>query len=133
LFYGNLLDEKGRDPEGPGVPQERKAHQLMDFEKVGFAPSPWQEAFCESVIDRHVNKQEFIKAYKREYRTILAVLQKVGIDYINSGHLKGNPLEHLEYVLGSVRDSCEKTICAVCDRQKEEEKKDKKKRLKVVK
>jgi hypothetical protein len=80
-----------------------------------------------------MDKKEFIKAYKQEYRTILAVLQKVGIDYINSGHHKGNPLEHLEYVLNSVRDSCEKTICTVCDRQKEEEKKDKKKRLKIVK
>jgi len=80
-----------------------------------------------------MDKKEFIKTYKQEYRTILAVLQKVGIDYINSGHHKGNPLEHLEYVLNSVRDSCEKTICAVCDRQKEEEKKDQKKRLKIVK
>ena len=77
--------------------------------------------------------KEFIKAYKQEYRTILAVLQKVGIDYINSGHLKGNPLEHLEYVLKSVRDSCEKTICVVCDKQREEEKKSKKRRLKVIK
>jgi hypothetical protein len=80
-----------------------------------------------------MEKDEFIKAYKQEYRTILAVLQKVGIDYINSGHLRGNPLEHLEYVLNSVRDSCEKTICAVCEKQREQEKKDKKKRLKVIK
>ena len=80
-----------------------------------------------------MDDKQFIKAYKQEYRTILAVLQKVGIDYINSGHLKGNPLEHLEYVLNSVRDSCEKTICVVCDQQREEEKKSKKKRLKVIK
>ena len=80
-----------------------------------------------------MDEKEFIKAYKQEYRTILAVLQKVGIDYINSGHLKGNPLEHLEYVLKSVRDSCEKTICVVCDKQREEKKKSKKKRLKVIK
>ncbi|MDY6952036.1 MAG: hypothetical protein SWE60_11025 [Thermodesulfobacteriota bacterium] len=80
-----------------------------------------------------MDKKEFIKAYKQEYRTILAVLQKVGIDYINSGHLKGDPLEHLEHVLNSVRDSCEKTICVVCEKQREEEKKDKKKNLKVIK
>jgi len=80
-----------------------------------------------------MDKKEFIKAYKQEYRTILAVLQKVGIDYINSGHLKGDPLEHLEHVLKSVRDSCEKSICVVCEKQKEEEKKDKKNRLKVIK
>jgi len=80
-----------------------------------------------------MDKREFIKAYKQEYRTILAVLQKVGIDYINSGHLKGDPLEHLEHVLDSVRDSCEKTICFVCKKQREEEKRDKKKRLKVIK
>ncbi len=80
-----------------------------------------------------MDDKEFIKAFKQEYRTILAVLQKVGIDYIDSGHLKGNPLEHLEYVLNSVRDSCEKTICVVCDKKREEEKKTKKKRLKVVK
>jgi len=39
-----------------------------------------------------MNDKEFIKAYKQEYRTILAVLQKVGIDYINSGHQKGRVL-----------------------------------------
>jgi hypothetical protein len=80
-----------------------------------------------------MDKKDFIKAYKQEYRTILAVLQKVGIDYIDSGHLRGDPLEHLEYVLHSVRDSCEKSICAVCEKQKEEEKKDKKNKLKVIK
>ncbi len=80
-----------------------------------------------------MDKKEFIKAYKQEYRTILAVLQKVGVDYINSGHLKGNPLEHLEYVLKSVRDSCQESICNVCDKQREEEKEDQKKKLKVVK
>jgi hypothetical protein len=79
-----------------------------------------------------MDKGAFLKVYKQEYRTILAVLQKVGIDYINSGHLKGNPLEHLEYVLKSVRDSCEKSICKVCNKQIEEEK-DQKKRLKVIK
>jgi hypothetical protein len=80
-----------------------------------------------------MDKGAFLKVYKQEYRTILAVLQKVGIDYINSGHLKGNPLEHLEYVLKSVRDSCEKSICKVCNKQIEEEEKDQKKRLKVIK
>ncbi len=80
-----------------------------------------------------MDKGAFLKVYKQEYRTILAVLQKVGIDYINSGHLKGNPLEHLEYVLKSVRDSCEKSICKVCNKQQEEDKKDQKKKLKVIK
>jgi len=80
-----------------------------------------------------MDKKEFVKAYKQEYRTILAVLQKVGVDYINGGHLKGNPLEHLEYVLKSVRDSCQKSICKVCNNRREEEKKDQKKKLKVVK
>jgi hypothetical protein len=80
-----------------------------------------------------MDMEEFVKAYKQEYRTILAVLQKVGVDYINSGHLKGNPLEHLEYVLQSVRDSCQKSICNVCDKQREEEKKDQKKKLKIIK
>jgi hypothetical protein len=80
-----------------------------------------------------MDKGAFLKVYKQEYRTILAVLQKVGIDYINSGHLKGNPLEHLEYVLKSVRDSCEKSICKVCNKQIEEEEKDQKKKLKVIK
>ena len=80
-----------------------------------------------------MDKKEFIKAYKQEYRTILAVLQKVGIDYIDSRHLHGSPLEHLDYVLKSVRESCEKTICRVCDKQQREEKKAKKKKLKVIK
>ena len=80
-----------------------------------------------------MDEKEFIKTYKQEYRTLLAVLQKVGLDYINSGHIQGNPLEHLDYVLKSVRDSCEKTICVVCDKQRQEEKKEKKKRLKVIK
>jgi hypothetical protein len=80
-----------------------------------------------------MDKEKFLKAYKQEYRTLLAVLQKVGIDYINSGHLKGNPLEHLEYVLKSVRDSCQKSICKVCNKYREEEKKDQKKKLKVIK
>ena len=80
-----------------------------------------------------MDEEEFIKAYKQEYRTILAVLQKVGIEYINSGHLKGNPIEHLEYVLKSVRDSCESSICLVCDKRREEDKKDKKKKLKIIK
>lgn len=80
-----------------------------------------------------MDKEKFLKAYKQEYRTLLAVLQKVGIDYINSGHLKGNPLEHVEYVLKSVRDSCQKSICKVCNKHREEEKKDQKKKLKVIK
>ena len=80
-----------------------------------------------------MDEKDFIKAYKQEYRTILAVLQKVGIDYINSGHLEGSPLHHLEYVLKSVRQSFEKNICKVCDRRRQEEKKEKKKRLKVIK
>ena len=80
-----------------------------------------------------MDEKEFIKTYKQEYRTLLAVLQKVGLDYINSGHIQGNPLEHLDYVLKSVRDSCEKTICVECDKQRQEEKKEKKKRLKVIK
>jgi hypothetical protein len=80
-----------------------------------------------------MDKEEFIKAYKQEYRTILAILQKVGIDYINSGHFKGNPLEHLEHVVKSVRDSCQKSICKVCDQRREEEKKDQKNKLKVIK
>lgn len=80
-----------------------------------------------------MDEKDFLKEYKQEYRTILAVLQKVGIDYIDSGHLEGNPLEHLEYVLKSVRDSCEKNICKVCSKREEDEKKDKKKKLKIVK
>jgi len=80
-----------------------------------------------------MEEKDFIKEYKQEYRTILAVLQKVGLDYINSGHLEGNPLQHLEYVLESVRESCEKNICKVCKRLQEEEKKEKKKRLKIIK
>jgi len=80
-----------------------------------------------------MEEKDFIKDYKNEYRTILAVLQKVGLDYINSGHLEGNPLEHLEYVLKSVRESCEKNICKACDKRQEEEKKGTKTTLKVVK
>lgn len=80
-----------------------------------------------------MEEKDFIKEYKQEYRTILAVLQKVGLDYINSGHIEGNPLEHLEYVLKSVQGSCEKNICKVCNRWQKEERKKKKKRLKVVK
>jgi hypothetical protein len=80
-----------------------------------------------------MEKKDFLKEYKQEYRTILAVLQKVGIDYIDSGHLEGSPLEHLEYVLKSVRESCEKNICKVCDKQEEDVRKKKKKQLKVVK
>ena len=80
-----------------------------------------------------MDDSEFIKAYKQEYKTVLAVLQKVGIDYINSGYLKGNPLDHLDYVLKSVRATCQKTICTVCDKQREEDKKQKKKKLKVIK
>jgi hypothetical protein len=78
-----------------------------------------------------VEEKDFIREYKREYRTILAVLQKVGLDYIKSGHIEGDPLQHLEYVFRSVRDSCEKNICNVCSKR-EEEKRGKKK-LKVVK
>jgi len=80
-----------------------------------------------------MDEKDFLREYKQEYRTILAVVQKVGIDYIDSGHLEGNPLEHLEYVLKSVRDSCEKNICRVCNKREEEERKDKKKQLKIVK
>ena len=80
-----------------------------------------------------MDEKDFLREYKQEYRTILAVVQKVGIDYIDSGHLEGNPLEHLEYVLKSVRDSCEKNICKVCNKREEEERKDKKKQLKIVK
>ena len=80
-----------------------------------------------------MEEKDFIREYKQEYRTILAVLQKVGLDYINSGHLEGNPLQHLEYVLESVRESCEKNICKVCNKQEEKKKKEKKKRLKVIK
>jgi hypothetical protein len=80
-----------------------------------------------------MDKKDFIKEYKQEYRTILAVLQKVGIDYINSGHLEGNPLQHVEYVLKSVRESCEKNICKVCDKREAQERKKQKKKLKVVK
>jgi hypothetical protein len=80
-----------------------------------------------------MDEKDFIKEYKQEYRTILAVLQKVGLDYINSGHLEGNPLRHLEYVLESVRESCENNICKVCNKRQEEKKKEKKKKLKVIK
>jgi hypothetical protein len=80
-----------------------------------------------------MEKKDFIREYKQEYRTILAVLQKVGLDYINSGHLEGNPLQHLEYVLKSVRESCEKNICKVCNERQKQERKKKKKKLKVVK
>lgn len=80
-----------------------------------------------------MEEKDFIKEYKQEYRTILAVLQKVGLDYINSGHLEGNPLQHLEYVLDSVRESCKNNICKVCDKRQEEKKKKNKKRLKVIK
>jgi deoxyxylulose-5-phosphate synthase len=80
-----------------------------------------------------MEEKGFIKEYKQEYRTILAVLQKVGLDYINSGHLEGNPLQHLEYVLKSVRESCENNICKVCNKREEEKKKGKKKKLKVIK
>jgi hypothetical protein len=80
-----------------------------------------------------MDEKDFLREYKQEYRTILAVVQKVGIDYIDSGHLEGNPLEHVEYVLKSVRDSCEKNICKVCNKREEEERKDKKKQLKIVK
>jgi len=80
-----------------------------------------------------MEEKEFLREYKQEYRTILAVLQKVGLDYINSGHLEGNPLRHLEYVLESVRESCEKNICSICNKREEEEKKKQKKKLKVIK
>jgi hypothetical protein len=80
-----------------------------------------------------MEEKDFIKEYKQEYRTILAVLQKVGLDYISSGHLEGDPLQHLEYVLESVRESCEKNICKVCNKRQEEKKKEKKKKLKVIK
>ena len=80
-----------------------------------------------------MEEKDFLKQYKQEYRTLLAVLQKVGLDYIDSGHLEGTPLEHLEYVLGSIRESCEKNICRVCDKRDEEDRKKKKKKLKVVK
>ena len=79
-----------------------------------------------------MEEKDFVREFKQEYRTILAVLQKVGLDYINSGHLEGNPLQHLEYVLESVRESCEKNVCKVCEKREEEEKKGKK-RLTVVK
>jgi hypothetical protein len=80
-----------------------------------------------------MEEKDFIREYKQEYRTILAVLQKVGLDYINSGHLEGNPLQHLEYVLKSIRESCAKNICKVCDERQEQERKKKKTKLKVVK
>jgi hypothetical protein len=80
-----------------------------------------------------MKEKEFVKEYKQEYRTILAVLQKVGLDYINSGHIEGDPLQHLEYVLKTVRESCEKNICKVCNKRQEEEKKVRKKSLKVIK
>ena len=80
-----------------------------------------------------MKEKEFIKEYKQEYRTILAVLQKVGIDYINSGHIEGDPLQHVEYVLESVRESCKQNICKVCNKRQEEERKEKKKSLKVIK
>ena len=80
-----------------------------------------------------MKEKEFIKEYKQEYRTILAVLQKVGIDYINSGHMEGDPLQHVEYVLESVRESCKQNICKVCNKRQEEERKEKKKSLKVIK
>jgi hypothetical protein len=80
-----------------------------------------------------MEEKDFLKEYKQEYRTILAVLQKVGIDYIDSGHLEGNPIQHLEYVLESIRESCEKNICKICNRREEEKKKKTKKKLKVVK
>ena len=80
-----------------------------------------------------MEEKDFLKEYKQEYRTLLAVLQKVGLDYINSGHLEGTPLEHLEYVLKSIRESCEKNICRVCEKRDEEDRKKKKKNLKVVK
>ena len=77
-----------------------------------------------------MEEKDFIKEYKQEFRTILAVIQKVGLDYIRSGHIEGNPLQHLEYVLKSVRESCEKNICKVCN---ERQKTERKKKLKVVK
>ena len=80
-----------------------------------------------------MEEKDFLKEYKQEYRTILAVLQKVGIDYIDSGHLEGNPIQHLEYVLESIRESCEKNICKICNKREEEKKKKTKKKLKVVK
>ncbi|MBW1739660.1 MAG: hypothetical protein JRJ42_00850 [Deltaproteobacteria bacterium] len=80
-----------------------------------------------------MEEKDFIKAYKHEYRTILAVLQKVGLDFINGGHIQGNPFQHVEYVLKSIRESCEKNICKVCKIRQEEEKRKKKKRLKVIK
>ena len=80
-----------------------------------------------------MEEKDFIKEYKQEFRTILAVIQKVGLDYIRSGHIEGNPLQHLEYVLKSVRESCEKNICKVCNKRQETERKKKKKTLKVVK
>ncbi|OEU49726.1 MAG: hypothetical protein BA872_02275 [Desulfobacterales bacterium C00003060] len=80
-----------------------------------------------------MEEKDFIREYKQEYRTILAVLQKVGLDYINSGHLEGNPLQHLKYVLESVQESCEKNICKVCNKLQGEEKKKKKKKLRVIK
>ena len=80
-----------------------------------------------------MEEKDFVKEYKQEYRTILAVLQKVGIDYINSGHLEGNPLQHLEYVLQSVREPCAKNICKVCDKRDALERDKQKKKLKVVK
>ena len=80
-----------------------------------------------------MEEEDFIKAYKQEYRAILAVLQKVGLDYIQSGHIEGNPLQHLEYVLKSVRKSCEKNLCKVCDKRQEAERGKRKKNLKVVK
>lgn len=80
-----------------------------------------------------MEEKDFIREYKQEYRTILAVLQKVGLDYINGGHIEGSPLQHLEYVLESVRESCEKNICKVHNKRQEEKKNQKKKRLKVIK
>lgn len=76
-----------------------------------------------------MEEKDFIKEYEQEYRTILAVLQKVGLDYIKSGHFEGNPLQHLDYVLQSVRQSCEKNICRVCTKRQEEERRKKKKKL----
>jgi hypothetical protein len=80
-----------------------------------------------------MKEKEFVKEYKQEYRTILAVLQKVGLDYINSGHIEGDPLQHVEYVLKTVRESCKQNICKVCNKRQEEEKKVRKKSLKVIK
>jgi deoxyxylulose-5-phosphate synthase len=105
-----------------------KVHKKMDCKTVGK-----RKGLYRKTLRCSMEEEDFIKEYKQEYRTILAVLQKVGLDYIRSGHLEGNTIQHLEYVLRSVRESCEKNICKVCNKRQKEEKKKQKEKLKVVK